>query len=140
MTGGLCRTPQTAGSLLSRIDGGGLWMFPIVATRQVARGIKLFEIKAPRIAKKQRPGQFVIVRLDDTGERVPLTMADANPEAGTVTIVVQGIGKTTMLLNMLEAGDSILEVVEPLGKPSEIEKFGTTVIVSGSVGTAMAYP
>ena len=115
-------------------------MFPIVATRQVARGIKLFEIKAPRIAKKQRPGQFVIVRLDDTGERIPLTIADANPEAGTVTIVVQGIGKTTMLLNMLEAGDSILDIVGPLGKPSEIGKFGTTVVVSGSVGTAMAYP
>ncbi len=115
-------------------------MFPIVATRQVARGIKLFEIKAPRIAKKQRPGQFVIIRLNDTGERVPLTIADANAEAGTVTIVVQGIGKTTMLLNMLEVGDSILDIVGPLGKPSEIEKFGTTVVVSGSVGTAMAYP
>ena len=115
-------------------------MFPIVATRQVARGIKLFEIKAPRIAKKQRPGQFVIVRLDETGERIPLTLADANPEAGTITIVVQGIGKTTMLLNMLEAGDSILDVVGPLGKPSEIENFGTVAVVSGSVGTAMAYP
>lgn len=115
-------------------------MFPIVAARPVARGIKLFEIKAPRIAKKQRPGQFVIVRLDDSGERIPLTIADANPEAGTVTIVVQGIGKTTMLLNLLEAGDSILDIVGPLGKPSEIENFGTTVVVSGSVGTAMAYP
>ena len=115
-------------------------MFPIVATRQVARGIKLFEIKAPRIAKKQRPGQFVIVRLDDAGERIPLTLADANPEAGTITIVVQGIGKTTMLLNMLEVGDSIIDVVGPLGKPSEIENFGTAVVVSGSVGTAMAYP
>src|SRR5450755_4190525 len=132
--------PQTFGSVPDRIDGGGLRMFPIVATRQVARGIKLFEIKAPRIAKKQRPGQFVIVRLNDTGERVPLTIADANAEAGTVTIVVQGIGKTTMLLNMLEVGDSILDIVGPLGKPSEIEKFGTTVVVSGSVGTAMAYP
>jgi len=115
-------------------------VFPIVAARPVARGIKLFEIKAPRIAKKQRPGQFVIVRLDDTGERIPLTIADANPEAGTVTIVVQGIGKTTMLLNMLEAGDSILDIVGPLGKPSEIENFGTVAVVSGSVGTAMAYP
>lgn len=115
-------------------------MFPIVATRQVARGIKLFEIKAPRIAKKQRPGQFVIVRLDHTGERVPLTIADADPEAGTVTIVVQAIGKTTMLLNMLDAGDAILDIVGPLGKPSEIENFGTAVVVSGSVGTAMAYP
>jgi ferredoxin--NADP+ reductase len=115
-------------------------VFPIVAARPLARNIKLFEIKAPRIARKQRPGQFVIVRLDDTGERVPLTIADANPEAGTVTIVVQAIGKTTMLLNMLEAGDSILDIVGPLGKPSEIENFGTAVIVSGSVGTAMAYP
>jgi ferredoxin--NADP+ reductase len=115
-------------------------MFPIVATRQVARGIKLFEIKAPRIAKKQKPGQFVILRLDDTGERVPLTLADANPDAGTITIVVQGIGKTTMLLNMLEAGDAILDIVGPLGKPSEIENFGTVAVVSGSVGTAMAYP
>ena len=115
-------------------------MFPIVAARPLARGIKLFEIKAPRIAKKQKPGQFVIVRLDEAGERIPLTIADANPEAGTVTIVVQAIGKTTMLLSMLEAGDSILDMVGPLGKPSEIEKFGTTVVVSGSVGTAMAYP
>ena len=97
-------------------------------------------IKAPRIARKQRPGQFVIVRLDECGERIPLTIADADPKAGTVTIVVQAIGKTTMLLSMLEAGDSILDVVGPLGKPSEIEKFGTTVVVSGSVGTAMAYP
>ena len=115
-------------------------MFPIVAARPLARGIKLFEIKAPRIARKQRPGQFVIVRLDDTGERIPLTIADANPEAGTVTIVVQAIGKTTMLLNMLQAGDSILDIVGPLGKPSEIENYGTAVVVSGSVGTAMAYP
>src|SRR5271157_2929728 len=132
--------PQTVGSKLSKIKGGGILVFPIVAARPLARGIQLFEIKAPRIARKQKPGQFVIVRLDDAGERVPLTIADANAEAGTVTIVVQGIGKTTMLLNMLEVGDSILDIVGPLGKPSEIEKFGTTVIVSGSVGTAMAYP
>lgn len=115
-------------------------MFPILEARQVARGIKLFVIKAPRIAKKQKPGQFVILRLDDAGERIPLTLADADPEAGTITIVVQAIGKTTMLLSMLEAGDSILDLVGPLGKPSEIENFGTAVIVSGSVGTAMAYP
>ncbi len=115
-------------------------MFDIVQARPLARGIKLFEIRAPRIARKQRPGQFVIVRLHDCGERVPLTIADANPLAGTITIVVQAIGKTTMLLSMLETGDSILDVVGPLGKPSEIEKFGTAVVVSGSVGTAMAYP
>lgn len=115
-------------------------MFDIVEARQLARGIKLFKIRAPRIARKQRPGQFVIVRLDDCGERIPLTIADANSAAGTITIVVQAIGKTTMLLSMMDAGDSILDVVGPLGKPSEIEKFGTTVVVSGSVGTAMAYP
>ena len=85
-------------------------------------------------------GSSSFVRLDEFGERIPLTIADADPKAGTVTIVVQAIGKTTMLLSMMEAGDSILDVVGPLGKPSEIEKFGTTVVVSGSVGTAMAYP
>ena len=115
-------------------------MFEILEARPLARGIKLFVIKAPRIARKQKPGQFVIVRLDDCGERIPLTLADADPEAGTVTLVVQAIGKTTMLFNMLEAGDSVLDLVGPLGKPSEIENFGTVVVVSGSVGTAMAYP
>ena len=115
-------------------------MFDIVEARPLARGIKLFVIKAPRIARKQKPGQFVILRLDDRGERIPLTIADADPEAGTVTIVVQAIGKTTMLLSLLEAGDAILDMVGPLGKPSEIENFGTAVVVSGSVGTAMAYP
>jgi ferredoxin--NADP+ reductase len=115
-------------------------VFPILEARPLARGIKLFVIQAPRIAKKQKPGQFVILRLDDSGERIPLTIADANPEAGTVTIVVQAIGKTTMLLSMLQAGDSILDVVGPLGKPSDIENYGTAVVVSGSVGTAMAYP
>jgi len=115
-------------------------VFPIVEARPLARGIKLFVIQAPRIARKQKPGQFVIVRLNDSGERVPLTIADADAAPGTITIVVQAIGKTTMLLSMLEAGDSILDVVGPLGKPSEIENFGTAVVVSGSVGTAMAYP
>ncbi len=115
-------------------------MYDIVEARPLARCIKLFVIEAPRIARKQKPGQFVILRLDECGERIPLTIADADPEAGTVTIVVQAIGKTTMLLSMLQTGDKILDIVGPLGKPSEIENFGTTVIVSGSVGTAMAYP
>jgi len=115
-------------------------VYEIVEARPLARGIKLFTIKAPRIARKQKPGQFVIVRLDESGERIPLTIAGADAEAGTVTIVVQAIGKTTMLLNMMEAGDAILDMVGPLGKPSEIENFGTAVVVSGSVGTAMAYP
>ncbi len=115
-------------------------MYAIVEARPLARGIKLFRIQAPRIARKQKPGQFVIVRLHDTGERIPLTLADADPAAGTITICVQAIGKTTMLFNMLEVGDAVLDIVGPLGKASEIEKYGTCVVVSGSVGTAMAYP
>jgi len=115
-------------------------VFDIVEARPLARGVKLLVIKAPRIARKQKPGQFLILRLDDCGERIPLTIADADAEAGTVTIVVQAIGLTTMLLSMLQAGDKILDIVGPLGKPSEIENFGTAVVVSGSVGTAMAYP
>ena len=115
-------------------------MFAILEARPLARGIKLFVIQAPRIAHKQRPGQFVILRLLDSGERIPLTIADADPAAGTITLVAQAIGKTTMLLNMLEAGDALLDLVGPLGKPSEIGSFGTVVVVSGSVGTAMAYP
>jgi ferredoxin--NADP+ reductase len=115
-------------------------VFEIVEARPLAPNIKLFRIKAPRIARKQRPGQFVIVRLNDCGERIPLTLADADAAAGTITLVVQAVGKTTMLLNLLEAGDSILDIVGPLGKPSEVENFGTVVVVSGSVGTAMAYP
>jgi len=115
-------------------------MYKIVDARMVGLNIKQFVIEAPRIARKQRPGQFVILRLREKGERIPLTIKASDPEAGTVTIAVQSIGKTTSLLNCLETGDSILDIVGPLGKPSEIENFGTVVILAGSVGTAMALP
>jgi ferredoxin--NADP+ reductase len=115
-------------------------MFKILETRQLGTGIKLFKILAPRIAKKQLPGQFVILRLHDQGERIPLTIEGSDPKAGTITICVQSIGKTTHLLNSLEAGDSILDVVGPLGKPSEIKLYGRVAILAGSVGTAMAFP
>jgi ferredoxin--NADP+ reductase len=115
-------------------------MYRIVEARSVGRNIKQFVIEAPRIARKQQPGQFVILRLHEKGERIPLTIKSSNPEAGTVTICVQGIGKTTQLLNCMEAGDSILDIVGPLGHPSEIKKYGTVAIVAGSVGTAMALP
>jgi len=115
-------------------------MYKIVDARSVGLNIKQFVIEAPRIARKQRPGQFVILRLREKGERIPLTIKASDPEAGTVTIAVQSIGKTTSLLNCLETGDSILDIVGPLGKPSEIENFGTVVILAGSVGTAMALP
>jgi ferredoxin--NADP+ reductase len=115
-------------------------MYKIVEARTVGLNIKQFVIEAPRIARKQQPGQFLILRLHEKGERIPLTIKSSDPAAGTVTIVVQAIGKTTTLLNCLETGDSILDVVGPLGHPSEIQKYGTVVILAGSVGTAMALP
>jgi ferredoxin--NADP+ reductase len=115
-------------------------MYKIVEARGVGLNIKQFEIEAPRIARKQQPGQFVILRIHDKGERIPLTIKSSDPEAGTVTIVVQAIGKTTSLLNCLEAGDSVLDIVGPLGQPSVIENYGAAVILAGSVGTAMALP
>jgi ferredoxin--NADP+ reductase len=108
--------------------------------RTAGLNIRQFTVLAPRIARKQRPGQFVILRLHDKGERIPLTIKSADPTAGTITIAVQAVGKTTTLLNCLEAGDAILDVVGPLGRPSEIKNYGTAVILAGSVGTAMALP
>jgi len=115
-------------------------VFKIIHSQSLAPGIKRFVIEAPRIARKQKPGQFVILRIYEEGERIPVTIENAVPAKGTINIVVQSAGKTTNLLNSLETGDSILDVVGPLGKPSEIRNYGTVVVVGGGVGTAMAYP
>lgn len=115
-------------------------MFKILKTRPLAENVKLFEISAPLIAKKFKAGQFIILRLEEGGERVPLTIADANPQAGTITLVAQGIGRTTQKMNTLKEGDSIKDIVGPLGKASHIEKVGTVVVIGGGVGTAIAYP
>jgi ferredoxin/flavodoxin---NADP+ reductase len=115
-------------------------MYRIVDARTIGLNIRQFVIDAPRIARKQRPGQFAILRLTEEGERIPLTIKAADPAAGTIAIVVQAVGKTTSLLNCLETGDSILDIVGPLGKPTEISSYGTAVILAGSVGTAMALP
>jgi ferredoxin--NADP+ reductase len=115
-------------------------MFTILHAEFLAPGIKRFVIEAPRTAHKQKPGQFVILRLNEHGERIPITIEHSDPERGTIRIVVQSAGKTTHLLNSLNSGDHILNVVGPLGKPSEIRKFGTVVVIGGGVGTAMAYP
>lgn len=115
-------------------------MFKIVDAHFLAPGIKRFVIEAPRIARKQRPGQFVILRIYEEGERIPVTIENSDAERGTIGIVVQSAGKTTHLLNSLEIGDQLLDVVGPLGKPSEIANYGTVVVVGGGVGTAMAYP
>ena len=80
------------------------------------------------------------MRVYAHGERIPLTIADGDPERGTITLIVQGVGKTTKLMNLLEAGDTLLDLVGPLGKPSEIKPYGTVVIIGGGVGAAIAYP
>ncbi len=115
-------------------------MFPILEARFIAPDVKLIRFSAPRIARKRQAGQFVILRVHDRGERIPITIADSDSERGDVTIVVQGIGKTTKLLNSLGAGDPILDVVGPLGRPSEVENFGTACVIGGGVGAAIAYP
>ncbi len=115
-------------------------MFKIVEARSVGFKIKQFVIEAPRIARKQQPGQFIILRLHDNGERIPLTIKAPIRRPARSPSWSQSIGKTTSLLNCLETGDYILDIVGPLGHPSEIENFGTVAILAGSVGTAMALP
>lgn len=115
-------------------------MYRIVDARDAGLNVRQFVIEAPRIARKQQPGQFVILRLHEKGERIPLTIKSSDPAAGTVTLVVQAVGKTTSLMNRLGRGDSILDIVGPLGHPSEIRNYGTALILAGSVGTAMALP
>ena len=112
----------------------------IVEARFIGPEVKLFRIEAPKIAEKRKAGQFVILRVDENGERIPLTIADSDTGNGTITIIVQGIGGTTKLLNTLEAGDYVRDLVGPLGKASHIENFGTAVSIGGGVGTAIAFP
>jgi len=115
-------------------------MFKIVAAEKLTPVIDLFRIEAPAIAKKARAGQFVIVRVDETGERIPLTLADWDAVEGTVTIVSMEVGTSTRKLGLLKAGDSVQNLVGPLGLPSDIEKFGTVICVGGGVGIAPIYP
>jgi ferredoxin--NADP+ reductase len=115
-------------------------VFAILETRPLAPDIQLLRIEAPRIARKRQAGQFVILRVHERGERIPITIADADPERGSITLVVQGVGKTTKLLNSLRVGDQILDVAGPLGRPSEVACFGTACVIGGGVGAAIAYP
>lgn len=112
----------------------------IVSAIFLAENIKKIEIHAPRIAKKRKAGQFVMIRVSEHGERIPLTIAGSDPEKGTVTLIVQGMGKSTRELNLKKEGESIHDIVGPLGTPSHIENFGTAVSIGGGVGTAIAYP
>jgi len=116
-------------------------MFEILKKKEMADGsVVLNEISAPLIAEKAKPGQFVIIRANERGERIPLTMADTNPERGTITIIYQVVGKSTALFKSFKVGEKFLDVIGPLGKPTDIEKLGTVVCVGGGTGIAVLHP
>src|ERR1044071_5621468 len=112
----------------------------ILEKSPIAEGIFRFIIEAPKIAKKQNPGNFVIIRANEYAERIPLTIVDSDPARGTLTIIVQSVGKSTRLLNSLRPGDELADVLGPLGHPTQIDSFGTVVCVGGGVGTAEVLP
>ena len=115
-------------------------MYRIVKKRVLNPTVSLMEIKAPAVARKAEPGQFIILRVDGEGERIPLTIADFDREAGTVTIIYQVVGATTEKLNHKEEGDSLQDFVGPLGRATETEGLKRVAVVGGGVGTAIAYP
>ena len=115
-------------------------MFKIVDKQSLSTSIAKFVIHAPFVARKRQAGHFVIIRVDETGERIPLTIVDSDLQQGTITLIVQAVGKTTKLLNHKTQGDFLLDVVGPLGNPTPIEHVGTVVCIAGGVGTAEVYP
>ncbi|MBN2488793.1 MAG: sulfide/dihydroorotate dehydrogenase-like FAD/NAD-binding protein [Methanosarcinaceae archaeon] len=114
--------------------------YKIIEKYEMVPTIHLMKINAPDVAKAAKPGQFIILRIDETGERIPLTIADYDAKNGSVTIIFQEMGKTTKQLATLTAADEIQDFVGPLGKPSDIEKLGNIVLVGGGVGVAPIYP
>ncbi len=115
-------------------------MYSIVDKQIISSTITKYVIKAPFIAPKRKPGNFVIIRVDDTGERIPLTIVDSDPKQGTITLIVQSIGKTTRAMAELKAGDALADVAGPLGNPTPIEFHGAIACVGGGVGTAELLP
>jgi len=115
-------------------------LYKIMFREDLVPGIHLFKMAAPKVAKKARPGQFVVIKIDEKGERIPLTIADWDEKEGSVTIVFMEVGTTTARLALLEAGDSIANFVGPLGLPTPMEKFGTVLCVAGGVGVAPIAP
>ncbi len=115
-------------------------MYRIVRKEALRPTVTLYEIEAPLIAKKAQPGQFIILRTDENGERIPITINAYDPEKGTVTIIVQTVGATTKKLSMMQEGDHLADFVGPLGKPTETEGKKKVAVVGGGVGCAIAYP
>ncbi|MFO7611307.1 MAG: sulfide/dihydroorotate dehydrogenase-like FAD/NAD-binding protein [Clostridia bacterium] len=115
-------------------------MYGILEKKILNDTVQMMKVDAPLIARKARPGQFIILRIDETGERIPLTIAGFDRDAGTITIIFQMVGKTTMKLGTLEEGDSIKDFVGPLGKASELEGYKSACVIGGGLGTAIAFP
>ena len=115
-------------------------MFPILEKRKLNDSMTLMVVQAPLIAKKAKAGEFIILRVNEYGERIPLTIADYDREKGTVTIIYQIVGKTTLLLDQLNKGDSILDFIGPLGKASALEGYKKAAVIGGGAGCAIAYP
>ena len=115
-------------------------MYRIVRKEALRPTVTLYEIEAPLVAKKAQPGQFIILRVDENGERIPITINDYNPEKGTVTIIVQTVGATTEKLSHMKEGDSLQDFVGPLGTATETEGKKKVCVVGGGVGCAIAYP
>jgi len=115
-------------------------MFEIIDRKRLVPGIVSITLRAPDIARAHQAGQFVILRIDEFGERIPLTVADKDPEAGTLTLIFQEVGKTTYELADLKPGSALLDLAGPLGKPTEIRRFGTTVSIGGGIGIPLLYP
>ena len=114
-------------------------MHKIVEKKQLADTITFMKVEAPMVVREAKPGQFVVVRLDEFAERIPLTICDADKARGTITLIIQQLGRSTKDLSVLKAGDQIKDILGPLGNPTEIEKFGTVVIIGGGVGAAELY-
>lgn len=115
-------------------------MYKIIAREELGPCVYRFKVQAPLIAKARKPGQFVALRVDEQGERFPLTICDADPKEGTLTLVWQSVGKSTVQLAGLQVGDFIHDVVGPLGRATHIEKFGKVVCIGGGIGIAPVYP
>lgn len=115
-------------------------MNKIVFKQELSEGVKDFIVQSPVIARKRKAGQFVIVRINEAGERIPLTIVDSDPEAGTLRLIFQEVGKTTFIMGDLNEGDEILDVVGPLGRATHIEKLGTIVCIGGGIGVAPVFP
>ncbi len=115
-------------------------MYKILEKQVLSDVTKLMVVEAPQIARKAKAGQFIIVITHERGERIPLTIADYDKEAGTITMIFQEVGKSTMEMGLMQVGDAFKTIVGPLGHPTEIENFGTVICVGGGVGIAPVYP